>query len=90
MKDIVFALPKGRLAEKTMDILAQIGITCPEMNEEGTRKLLFKNEDLGYRFFLAKPSDVPTYVEYGAADIIYKPFSNRRTFSLWYLNTHLF
>ena len=69
MKDIVFALPKGRLAEKTMDILAQIGITCPEMNEEGTRKLLFKNEDLGYRFFLAKPSDVPTYVEYGAADI---------------------
>lgn len=69
MRDIVFALPKGRLAEKTMDLLAQIGITCPEMDEKGTRKLIFRNEELGYKFFLAKPSDVPTYVEYGAADI---------------------
>ncbi len=68
MRDIVFALPKGRLAEKTMDLLAQIGITCPEM-EENSRKLIFRNQELGYRFFLAKPSDVPTYVEYGAADI---------------------
>lgn len=68
MRDIVFALPKGRLAEKTMELLAQIGITCPEM-EENTRKLIFRNKELGYRFFLAKPSDVPTYVEYGAADI---------------------
>ncbi|KIR01183.1 ATP phosphoribosyltransferase catalytic subunit [Lachnospiraceae bacterium TWA4] len=69
MRDIVFALPKGRLAEKTMDLLGQIGITCPEMDDKGTRKLIFRNEELGYRFFLAKPSDVPTYVEYGAADI---------------------
>ncbi len=69
MRDIVFALPKGRLAEKTMDLLAQIGITCPEMDDKGTRKLIFRNEELGYKFFLAKPSDVPTYVEYGAADI---------------------
>lgn len=68
MRDIVFALPKGRLADKTMELLSQIGITCPEM-EENTRKLIFRNQDLGYRFFLAKPSDVPTYVEYGAADI---------------------
>lgn len=68
MRDIVFALPKGRLADKTMELLAQIGITCPEM-EENTRKLIFRNKELGYRFFLAKPSDVPTYVEYGAADI---------------------
>lgn len=68
MRDLVFALPKGRLAEKTMELLAQIGITCPEM-EENSRKLIFRNPELGYRFFLAKPSDVPTYVEYGAADI---------------------
>jgi len=68
MREIVFALPKGRLAEKTMGLLAQIGITCPEM-EEDTRKLIFRNEELGYAFFLAKPSDVPTYVEYGVADI---------------------
>ena len=48
MRDIVFALPKGRLAEKTMDLLAQIGITCPEMDDKGTRKLIFRNEELGY------------------------------------------
>ena len=59
MRDIVLALPKGRLADKTMELLSQIGITCPEM-EENTRKLIFRNQDLGYRFFLAKPSDVPT------------------------------
>ena len=39
------------------------------MKDENTRKLIFTNEELGIRFFLAKPSDVPTYVEYGAADI---------------------
>jgi ATP phosphoribosyltransferase len=40
-----------------------------EMKDEKTRKLIFTNEELGFRFFLSKPSDVPTYVEYGAADI---------------------
>ena len=39
------------------------------MKDEKTRKLIFVNEDLKLRFFLAKASDVPTYVEYGAADI---------------------
>ena len=39
------------------------------MKDENTRKLIFTNEELGLKFFLAKPSDVPTYVEYGAADI---------------------
>ena len=48
---------------------ATIGITCEEMKDKDTRKLIFTNEELGMRFFLAKPSDVPTYVEYGAADI---------------------
>lgn len=39
------------------------------MEDEKTRKLIFVNEELKLRFFLAKASDVPTYVEYGAADI---------------------
>ena len=39
------------------------------MKDKGSRKLIFVNEELGIRFFLAKASDVPTYVEYGAADI---------------------
>ena len=69
MRYITFALAKGRLAKKAMEILGQIGITCEEMNDEKTRKLIFVNEELGLKFFLAKASDVPTYVEYGAADI---------------------
>ncbi len=66
---LTFALGKGRLANQTMDLLEQIGITCTEMKDPRTRKLIFVNEELKFRFFLAKGPDVPTYVEYGAADI---------------------
>ena len=72
MKDtryLTFALCKGRLAKQTLELLEELGITCEEMKDEKTRKLIFTNEELKLRFFLAKPSDVPTYVEYGAADI---------------------
>ena len=69
MRYITFALAKGRLAKKTLEIFEQIGITCEEMKDESSRKLIFTNEELGLRFFLAKANDVPTYVEYGAADI---------------------
>ena len=69
MRYITFALAKGRLAKKTLEIFEQIGITCEEMKDEKSRKLIFTNEELGLRFFLAKATDVPTYVEYGAADI---------------------
>ena len=69
MRYLTFALGKGRLANKTLDLLEQIGITCEEMKDKKTRKLIFVNEELKLRFFLAKASDVPTYVEYGAADI---------------------
>ncbi len=68
MRYITFALAKGRLAKKTLGILEKIGITCEEMKDPDTRKLIFVNEDLKLKFFLAKTSDVPTYVEYGAAD----------------------
>ncbi len=69
MRYITFALAKGRLAKKAMGLLEQIGITCEEMKDENSRKLIFVNEELKLKFFLAKASDVPTYVEYGAADI---------------------
>ncbi len=69
MKYITIALAKGRLAKKTLSIFEEIGITCEEMKDEKSRKLIFVNEELGLRFFLAKANDVPTYVEYGAADI---------------------
>ncbi|MCR4651761.1 MAG: ATP phosphoribosyltransferase regulatory subunit [Lachnospiraceae bacterium] len=66
---ITFALTKGRLADKTLSLLESIGITCEEMKDKDTRKLIFVNEDLKLKFFLSKGPDVPTYVEYGAADI---------------------
>ena len=69
MRFLTIALAKGRLASKAMDMFEQIGISCEEMKDKNSRKLIFVNEDLGIRFFLAKANDVPTYVEYGAADI---------------------
>ncbi len=66
---LTFALGKGRLANKTLELLEQIGITCEEMKDKDSRKLIFVNEELKLRFFLSKGPDVPTYVEYGAADI---------------------
>ena len=69
MRYLTFALGKGRLASKTLETFEKIGITCEEMKDKSSRKLIFVNEDLKLRFFLAKGPDVPTYVEYGAADI---------------------
>ena len=69
MRYLTIALTKGRLAYKTLELLEQIGITCVEMKDKNSRRLIFTNEELGIRFFLAKANDVPTYVEYGAADI---------------------
>ena len=69
MRYLTFALGKGRLAKKTLELFEQIGITCEEMKDKDSRKLIFVNEELKLRFFLAKGPDVPTYVEYGAADI---------------------
>ncbi|MBD5460961.1 MAG: ATP phosphoribosyltransferase [Lachnospiraceae bacterium] len=66
---LTFALTKGRLAEQTMELLGKLGVTCREMNDKHTRKLIFVNEERKLKFFLAKGPDVPTYVEYGAADL---------------------
>ena len=66
---LTFALTKGRLAKKTLELLEQTGITCEEMKDPDSRKLIFVNEELRLQCFLAKGPDVPTYVEYGAADI---------------------
>ena len=62
MRYLTFALGKGRLAKQTLE-------SCEEMKDKDSRKLIFTNEELKLRFFLAKGPDVPTYVEYGAADI---------------------
>jgi len=65
---ITFALPKGRIMQDSMELFAQIGITCPEMNEK-SRKLVFENPEQKFRFMAVRATDVPTYVEYGCADL---------------------
>jgi ATP phosphoribosyltransferase regulatory subunit len=65
---ISIALPKGRLGEKAYEIFEASGYGCPAINED-SRKLVFENSETGVRYFWVKPSDVPIYVERGAADI---------------------
>ncbi len=62
------ALPKGRIGKQVYDILRKIGYDYDEILENN-RKLVFRDERKGNTYFLVKPSDVATYVEYGAADI---------------------
>lgn len=62
------ALPKGRLGERVYAMLAQAGYPCPELLDP-KRKLIFENPEAKVRYFWVKPSDVPAYVERGAADV---------------------
>ncbi len=62
------ALPKGRLGEKVYKMLEKAGYSCDEITKE-SRKLIFTDEANGVQYFWVKPSDVPIYVEHGAADL---------------------
>ena len=64
MEPLTFALPKGRLQDEVLDLLAEAGY--PTDADVG-RRLVFEDRSGTLRFVMAKPSDVPTYVEYGAA-----------------------
>ena len=68
MRYLSIALSKGRLADISLEMLEKLGIDCSEY-KDGSRKLIFTDESNRIRFFLVKPADVPTYVEYGAADM---------------------
>lgn len=68
MRYLNIALSKGRLAELSLELFEGVGIDCTELKDTG-RKLIFTDEKNKIRFFLVKPGDVPTYVEYGAADM---------------------
>ena len=65
---ITFALAKGRLAEQTFDLLERMGIDCSEPRNPG-RQLVLWDRANNIRFILVKPSDVPTYVDHGVADL---------------------
>lgn len=68
MRYLTIALSKGRLAELSVELFEKIGLDCSEL-KSSSRKLILTDETNKIKFFLAKPADVPTYVEYGAADI---------------------
>lgn len=69
MKDMItIAMPKGRIFEEAADLLRQAGYQLPPEFED-SRKLIIDVEEERFRFILAKPMDVPTYVEHGVADL---------------------
>ncbi len=69
MRYLTIALTKGRLAKKTMELLDKLDIRCEDIDDKDSRKLIFTDEKNKIRVFMAKGPDVPTFVEYGAADI---------------------
>jgi ATP phosphoribosyltransferase len=68
MEALTVALPKGRMQDLVLELLASIGYTLPDGALSG-RKLVFYDQTGTLRFIMAKPADVPTYVEHGAADL---------------------
>ena len=68
MEYITVALPKGKLFKPSAELLAKVGFTAENLTEK-SRKLVIENEEKKLKFIVAKTADVPTYVEYGAADI---------------------
>jgi ATP phosphoribosyltransferase len=68
MAPLTMALPKGRLTEDALSYLARAGYAVPT-NGDGDRKLVLEAADGRLRFIMAKPGDVPIFVEYGAADV---------------------
>ena len=65
---LVIALSKGRFLEPSLGLLSQAGIRFAD-GPATSRKLIFASDDDQFRAILVKPADVPTYVEYGAADV---------------------
>ncbi|MEG2085205.1 MAG: ATP phosphoribosyltransferase [Clostridia bacterium] len=68
MTKIKIALAKGRLAEKAVELFEQCGVKCKHILEP-SRKLIFDDESGNFEFIFVKPTDVPTYVEYGVVDL---------------------
>lgn len=68
MRYLTIAMPKGRLFSSIVELLRDAGFVAKEIVDD-SRRLILNDEESGLRFILAKPTDVPTYVEYGAADL---------------------
>ena len=71
------ALPKGRLAEETLELFIKKGICRDDVVDFDSRKLIFTDEENDISFLLIRNTDIPAYVEYGAADFGVAVFSGR-------------
>lgn len=67
-KGITIALPKGKLGERAIDLMTQIGLPTKGL-ETDSRTLMFEYPEANLRYIICRPTDIPTYVEYGAADL---------------------
>jgi ATP phosphoribosyltransferase len=65
---ITIAIPKGRILEESVELFGKIGIDCAELLGN-SRKLIFENTAQRMRYMIVRATDVPTYVEYGCADL---------------------
>jgi ATP phosphoribosyltransferase len=65
---ITIAIPKGRILQESVALFAKIGISCSELLGD-TRRLIFENREQRMRYMIVRATDVPTYVEYGCADL---------------------
>lgn len=65
---LTIALPKGKLLIDSLELLNKVGLDCLQVNEE-SRQLFFDFPEMQIRIIICRPTDIPTYVEYGAADL---------------------
>jgi ATP phosphoribosyltransferase len=65
---LTVALCKGKLIEPTLDLFARAGYRSAQLTTD-SRRLVFPCPEIGITFLIVRPTDVPTYVEYGAADV---------------------
>ncbi len=68
MSVLTIALAKGRILFPTMELLGKAGLNT-QVIKEGKRKLILEDKEAGINYIMAKPTDVPTYVEYGVTDL---------------------
>ena len=65
---LTIALSKGKMLDLTLDVFRRAGYALDSLSTE-SRRLVFPCPEIGMTFLIVRPTDVPTYVEYGAADV---------------------
>ncbi|MBM7854262.1 ATP phosphoribosyltransferase [Desulfohalotomaculum tongense] len=64
---ITFAIPKGTLFKPSIKLLEAVGFNCEPLKRE-SRQLVFSDQSRGVQYIICRPTDIPTFVEYGSAD----------------------